>query len=69
MVVLNAPEGTTFQPGIYYYITMIPVELKKGISITFYSDTEKGTYISNNPQTVKRSVFGTLENIDENLLI
>ena len=65
MVVINAPEGTTFQPGVYYYITMVPVELKKGISITFYSDTEKGTYISNNPQTVKRSVFGTIENIDE----
>ena len=65
MVVINTPEGNTFQPGVYYYLTMLPVELKKGFSITFYSDTEKGTYISNNPQTVKRSVFGTIENMDE----
>ncbi|MBO4671341.1 MAG: hypothetical protein J5640_05830 [Bacteroidales bacterium] len=63
-VVLNAPDGGTFEPGRYYYLSLLPVELTGGITITLRTASKQGVIESSNPQTVKRSVFGTLKNIN-----
>lgn len=63
-VTLTAPEGGTFKPGKYYYITLLPATLEQGFTMTFENDAQKGTFISDKAQTVKRSTFGLLKGID-----
>jgi hypothetical protein len=63
-VTLNAPDGGTFKAGKYYYLTLLPTTLDGGFTMTFNSTAEQGTMESNNAQTVKRSIFGVLKNID-----
>ena len=63
-VTLVAPDGGFFKPGKYYYITLLPASLDKGITMVFTTETEKGELVSDKAQTVKRSIFGVLKNID-----
>ena len=63
-VTLFAPGGGTFEPGKDYYMTLAPAELTKGFTISFRTADKKGTFVSDSPQTVKRSVFGSLGSID-----
>ena len=63
-VTLYAPAGEAFKPGKYYYFTLLPTSLESGFSMTFCTSDQKGTLMSANPQTIKRSIFGVLKNID-----
>ena len=63
-VILTAPDGGCFKVGKYYYITLLPAALNSGFTLSLRADTAKGQVVSNNPQTIKRSVFGVLKNID-----
>ena len=63
-ITLFAPNGGTFKPGKYYYVCILPAELKEGFTISFETDTTIGTLISNKAQIIKRSTFGVLKNID-----
>lgn len=63
-VTLVAPDGGTFKVGRYYYITLLPAELRGGITMVFETNNTIGTLVSDKAQTVKRSVFGVLKNID-----
>lgn len=67
-VTLLAPEGGTFKAGKYYYITLLPTALDGGITMSFTTASKIGTFTSNKPQIIKRSVFGTLNNIDSRVL-
>lgn len=66
-VVLNAPEGETLEPGKYYYITTLPVDLKDGFEMTFRTAKKSATRTVTKAVTIKRSTFGTIENADANL--
>ena len=61
---LNAPDGGVFKAGEYYYLSLLPVALDGGFTMTFVTENEKGLVISHNPQVIKRSVFGVLESLD-----
>ena len=63
-ITLGAPDGGCFKAGKYYYISLLPVALDGGFTLFFRAETAKGSVISNNPQTIKRSIFGVLKNID-----
>ena len=63
-VTIVAPDGQPFKPGAFYYMTLLPASLEKGFTMTFHTATETGTLVSTKPQTVKRSVFGVLKNVD-----
>ena len=63
-VTLTYPDGGAFRAGKYYYITLLPASLEGGFTMTFTTASETGTLTSDKTQTVKRSVFGTLKNID-----
>ena len=63
-VTLTAPDGGCFKPLKYYYITLLPTTLDGGITLTFTTDTEIGTLTSDKEQTIKRSIFGVLKNVD-----
>ena len=63
-ITLFAPEGGTFKTGRYYYMTLLPGSLSSGFTMTFYTKTERGVLLGGKSQTIKRSVFGILKNID-----
>lgn len=65
-IVLIAQDGG-FVPGAKYYAAMLPESHKQGISVTLYTATKRAVRNIDNPVTIHRSVFGLLENIDENL--
>ena len=65
-VVVNAPEGG-FIPGTNYFAAMLPQTHVQGITVTLYTATQRASKIIANPVTVKRSIFGTLSNLDEGL--
>lgn len=66
-VVLNAPDGQTFEPGKYYYITTLPAELKDGFEMTFRTAKKSATRTVTKAVTIKRSTFGTIDNADAGL--
>ena len=63
-VTLVAPGGGTFTPGESYFISLLPATLSKGITITLEAAGQRGTIVSSKPQTIKRSVYGVIKNID-----
>ena len=63
-VTLLAPDGGTFEPGTYYYLTLLPGTLGSGFTMTFTTALKTGTLTSSKSQTIKRSIFGALTDID-----
>ena len=63
-VTLTAPDGGAFKAGKYYYMTLLPASLDGGFTMTFTAGIEKGILSSNNAQTIRRSLFGVLKNVD-----
>jgi len=64
-VTLNAPSGGTFKAGETYYMTMLPGMLGEGFTMSFKTTgLLEGSFASFNPQTIRRSVFGALTEID-----
>ncbi len=63
-VTLVAPDGGTFKVGKYYYITLLPTELRGGITMVFETENTVGTLVSDKAQTIKRSGFGVLKSVD-----
>ena len=61
-----APEGG-FVPGKNYYAIMAPQTHAAGIKVTLYGDDGKAERTLSGPITVKRSVFGKIDNIDSGL--
>ena len=59
-VTVLAPDGGTFQRGTWYYVVLAPQELNKGFTLEFWSDTLVDSFSSDNPVTVKRSVWGVV---------
>lgn len=65
-VVVNATEGG-FSTGENYFAAMLPQTHAEGLSITLYTTTQRAAKTIGNAITVKRSVFGVLDNVDEGL--
>lgn len=64
-VTLTAPDASGFEPGVPYYLVLMPGTLALGIQVSFETaDHKTGSFSSSRSQTVKRSVFGKLQNID-----
>lgn len=65
-VVVNAPIGG-FVPGENYFAAMLPQTHEQGLTVTLYTATKRAVKTINKSITVKRSVFGVLDNVDEGL--
>jgi hypothetical protein len=66
-IIVNAPDGG-FIPGKYYFATLLPQTLTKGVSLTFDREDGKTASISLDPSiTIHRSRFGKLEEKDKDL--
>ncbi len=64
-ITLTAPYST-FEIGTWYYIEAIPGALSNGYTLTFFKDN-KTAVKSGNCVTIRRGVFGSLENADAGL--
>ncbi|MDT3386948.1 MAG: hypothetical protein LIR46_04185, partial [Bacteroidota bacterium] len=68
-VTITAPDGEYLEVGKYYYFITFPQALSQGIRMKFESFTEEGTYERlTTSLTIKRSIFGTLNNVDQNVV-
>lgn len=65
-ITLTPKTGTTFTKGADYYFILLPVTLSTGFTITFTAtDGTTGTLsYTDNPVTIKRSIFGKKGNMD-----
>lgn len=66
-ITMTMPDGKFFQPGTWYYLSCAPVELTQGFTLTLRTATETGEYTSTEPISVKRAVWGTLTDVDDNV--
>ena len=64
-ITLAAPEGTTLEKGVWYYIVALPGALEKGFTLTFYKGTAVAKKTFAKAVTVKRSIFGEVRDADE----
>ena len=67
-ITLTAPGGGTFQTGQWYYIVALPGSLSNGFNMTFNTDTQYATLKSSGAKTIKRGIFGSLADADEDLI-
>jgi len=65
-VVVNAPESG-FVPGTNYFTAMLPQTHEQGLTVTLYTASKKAVKTIDKSITVRRSAFGTLDNMDEGL--
>ena len=66
-ITLKAPDGGSFETGVWYYIVALPQTLSQGFKLTFRAESGTGTLVYDNPVTIKRGIFGSLANVDENI--
>lgn len=64
-VSVTPAEGLYFTPGVKYFVSLLPVTLEAGLTITYLSDNRTGTFVSNKTITIQRSQFGRLPELDE----
>lgn len=67
-ITLTAPNGGTFETGKWYYIVALPGTLSGGFKMTFNTATQYATLKSSGTKTIKRGIFGTLADADEDLI-
>lgn len=67
-VTLTPPDGSLFEVGEWYFMAVLPTSLEKGYRITLTKDDGTSSIKKyNKPVSVKRAVFGVLENLDSGL--
>lgn len=67
-ITLSASYGTTFETGKWYYIVALPGTLSNGFKMTFNTETQYATLKSSGSKTIKRGIFGSLADADEDLV-
>ena len=67
-ITLSAPFGQTFETGKWYYIVALPGTLSGGFKMTFNTATQTATLKSSGAKTIKRGIFGSLADADEDLI-
>ena len=54
---LSAPEGKTFESGVWYYVVTLPAVLDKGYTLLLEGENVQGTVRSSNAFALNRSKF------------
>ena len=66
-LVMKAPDGGCFDTSKYYYFVMYPTDFTKGLTITYYKDDEKASYVLNSSVKLGRNRFMSATNKDSGL--
>ena len=61
---LLAPEGGSFQPGVWYFFVAVPGTLAQGFSLRFFKEGACAHLASANAVTIRRSIFGSVTEAD-----
>ena len=65
-VVLTAPDGESLQPGVWYYISMLPCGLEQGYQLIFKrTDGKVAVKSSTVSRAIKSSVWASLDGADQ----
>lgn len=67
-VTVQAPEGTDFEVGKYYYAVMYPSKNVSRLAVTYKKETSQAVYVTERSSTIKRSVFRRLYDKDKDLV-
>ena len=67
-ITLTAPGGGCFEKEKWYYIVALPGTLSGGFKMTFNTADKYAVRSSSKPVTIKRGVFGSLEDVDQGLV-
>ncbi|MBQ2521777.1 MAG: leucine-rich repeat protein, partial [Bacteroidales bacterium] len=68
MITLTAPNGGSFETGVWYYIEAVPGALPQGYTMKFYKDGASAKLSTSSPVSFKRGKFGSLVDVDEWLI-
>lgn len=66
-LIMYAPDGGCFTPGVTYYFVLFPTEFKSGLSITYYKKDTHATYSYDEAYTLKRNNFSRFKDRDAGL--
>lgn len=65
-ITLLPPSGNdSFPTNVWFYCVAIPGSLSSGYKLEFYRDTEYSRMASEKAVTIKRSIYGSIDNADE----
>lgn len=67
-IYLTMPGDEFFEVGKWYYLTCLPGTLESGFTMTFLTETKKGEFTHNDVTDVKRSVWGRLAAVDDDIV-
>lgn len=67
-ITLTAPNGGAFETGKWYYIIALPGTLSSGFKLTFNTENEYAIRKSSKSVTIKRGIFGSLADVDVDLI-
>ena len=66
-ITLKCKSGETLTPGTAYYFVLPPTVFEKGFTLTFETDTQRAIRELTSKVTIKRAIFGVLENADNGI--
>lgn len=66
-ITVSLADDKPFVPGVWYYALMAPTQLTQGYTMELYTATAKAVKTVTSPVEVKRSVFGSLTEIDNGM--
>ena len=66
-LVMKAADGGCFDTSKYYYFVMYPTDFTKGLTITYYKEDEKASYVLNSSVKLGRNRFMSATNKDAGL--
>ena len=65
-LILLPPSGKSFETDKWYYLEAIPGELSEGFTIQLNRAGESATIHCPSPVTIRRGIYGSMTNIDDN---
>ena len=68
-ITLTAPDGGTFQKGVWYCFVTLPVQLNSGLTFTLESGNKIGKRVYNSRINLNRAVFSRASDMDKDVAL
>lgn len=65
---ITAPDGGCFEVGEDYFFVLYPTAFTKGLTLTYYKEGYKATYVYNSAYELKRKKFARFRDKDKDLV-
>ena len=66
-ITLVAPDGGTFEPGVWYAFITLPVRMGSGLTFTLEAGSKTGTRVISSAVNLRRGAFSRATNMDANV--